>query len=452
MKNKRIESLYPKMDTNYSFNFQRDKSFLAIDTRAGGGHRAAMAALIALIEKVNPDAKVFRLEILHATLTPYFGKKAIRSWNRAKQEGDLEKQFKFISAKYFGLHAQKWGDLLFAPFLFFALLYHLLIKDRSITRILDTQPFGTPAILLAVRLVNRVCTGRNLLISRVMTDPPTEEAVHFSRPVKKLGRKNRAVFELVSICPIPQREGENGLIYIDRQEVWWQKHFNLSLKEGEVKYGPPPLRPPFFSPPDGFSLHPYGEEGARRFLFGSEERLFLIAIGSQAAEEGTIGYVRDLIELMEEKGSFHPTLHIFAYCGGQEDFFHKLPPKNRLPENVKLYAFGEHDAEERAALVRRADGAVYGAGGMTVLEAEYLAEGNIYLHSEAKGGELLEGFALWEKGNAKFLIENKEAQPVTPGELFKAAMRRSSLFFDTPERLPSEEEHQEAGQQIEVPV
>ena len=104
---------------------------------------------------------------------------------------------------------------------------------------------------------------------------------------------------------------------------------------------------------------------------------------------------------------------------------------------------GFQSDNEIAAIMKRADFGVYGAGGMTTMEVNTVAEGKIFIHSDAKmtlpskddgdlekgddedreeqiRQELLKGFALWEKGNAIYQRDTKGSQVdiVAPHEIF----------------------------------
>lgn len=472
-----------------ALNFQNDQNILVLSNSGGGGHDSAANAVIKKFEKSqNQQFSSKKVDVIKGSFPGKIGsfvsRQVSKGWNKAKRDGDIEKQEFLVKGRpfrKFGPTNQRCADIIFFLPIFVATLIRLL-RDKKITRIIDTQPIGTSAIIKAARLVNKIFR-RNIKVTMVMTDLPTTDAIHFSIPIKRLSKNDKKIFDLVTTAPLI----ENGLA----EKEWWKEVFGLDFscrEDSQVKYAPFPLRPAFVERPKSLDLpvshhlqvkinneeegeyisniledkqlkpprnlynHTFSTKQIVKFDIQDQDFLGMVTIGSQAAEK-TKDYVSDFIQLLREKidkeDSFRD-YYLFVACGKHEvgkktlfkdvyDFAKVAIPED-LKSRIKVVPMGYQDDDELAQLMQRADFGVYGAGGLTTMEVLNTAKGEVYLHSEKKldyegvsekdtQGALLSGFAVWERGNARYQIAKNQAKITIPGSIFK---KKLNALIDIP--------------------
>lgn len=462
-----------KMNTSYQYNFRDETGILAFTSGAGGGHERAVAAVQSIAKAQNPNATFKKVDSLSKIMPTFLSNHFAREWDEAKAKGDVKKQIKIVEGKILGVSRRLIADTVFGIPIFVITFIRLLL-NRKITRIVDTQPIGTKAIIRAARLTSFLF-GRNIKVTKVMTDLPSLEAVHFSESAKRLSKADKGVYELVSTQPLAKKTSESDEQFIERQEKWWQKHFGLSLKNGEVKYGPFPLRPAFLNsnPNDPMPLQlqvkinnndefakisgcirsELKTEKVKRPFSGTKEIIKLdipkdatvgmITIGSQATIKPTKEYVQNFIRMVKTFGEAKKEYVLFVACGDHSDgentlfkqVYNIVKTTEDLPDNLTIVPMGFQDDDEIAALMKRADFGIYGAGGLTTMEVNAVSKGKVFIHSGiinhgsvSSYDKLMEGFALWEVGNANHQLKNKAATITTTGKSFYTTLLHEQIF------------------------
>ncbi|MEC7838976.1 MAG: hypothetical protein VX777_02930 [Chlamydiota bacterium] len=478
--------------SNSTIDFTYDKSILGITNGGGGGHGMAMDSAhhqYTTQKNISEDAihKLIKIDVIKGSFPPLINnvvhKLFTKGWNDAKRKGDINKQEYFIKGKALkkGPTNQRLADIfLFIPV--FVATFFRLAFNRKITRIVDTQPLATGALIKAARLVNFLFR-RNISVTKIMTDLPTTEAIHFSVPIKRLSKKDKKIFELVTTNPLIEK-ADAGL----SEKEWWHKYFNLNLnlenpEKSEVKYRPFPLRPAFATwknrPLKGSHPHiqvkinnseeqecindllkmhlkkktvNYGSDNKKKNVIHvpikDEDFVGMITIGSQAAE-GTQDYLEQFVDIIKDKvktDDENTNYFLFVQSGKHEPNMQNSLFKNvykkaknaiipeKLRNRINIIPMGFQDDDEFAPLFHRANFGIYSTGGLTTMEVNTIANGNIMLHSEKKLSAedenksleelqtiLLDGFSIWEKGNARYQQVKKGAKIVSP-KIFKKTM------------------------------
>jgi len=431
-------------------NFNKIKNLLIITSSGGSGHLNAAAAIEANA-KQSHNLKIKKVDLLRDLLVGNFGNLLAKRWDQALKTGALGEQIFLGQITWL-------ADILFAMPIFLKTL--ILLWKYEIDHIVDTQALGTMAIVRAAYMINitNAFFRKNqpkITVSKIMTDLPTDKALHFFHSIKKLAKK-RQIFELVTTKPL-LKDGES-------EEDFWKTHCNLTMKQ--IRYANFPLRPAFIR----FENSPLMEKPVCLELkFNSEEEFHLIKVcsgkdqleystkncgkkviqkniqendhvfslmlGSQAVVESTLQYVENKIQWVRQSGQKDCCYHLFVFCSqhipGQNTLFKKVcnlvVQTEDFPKNLHVVPLAFQDDTELAPILFRSDHIIIRTGGMTVMEVLKVFNGKIFIHSEAKDhtkectqNELLNGIALWEAGNAEYLIKMKNATVVTPWSISKA--------------------------------
>lgn len=415
------------------------------------------------------------IDIFHNSLPPLindlFAYSMAYPWNKAKRNGDIKAQERLFNGRIMGIANTTLIDwLLFVP-VFLSTFFRLLF-DRKIRHIVITQPIAISGIFKASRLINRIF-GRRVNLSIVLTDLPTEGATHYSRPIKNLSDNDKKLVKVITTKPLILDPN-------DTEKHWWKRVFGLRYApeiegKSQVLYREFPLRPAFIkyrdNPPDDrpskldvtvnnseeerfvkkllsdqsikFRETDQGKELFSIDVDPNKELVGFFTIGSQAARK-TKDYVIEFIENVKHCPSGR-TYTLFVACGkhkpAKETLFRAIYDacaKARLPKNIRIIPMGYQDDQELAPLLHRADFVVGSAGGLTSFELLRTAKGKVFLHSEADGAcrplkdkefeavyldekqkQLLQGFAMWEKWTALYLLLKINATIITPKDFWK---------------------------------
>jgi len=466
--------------------FSPSDGVLGITSNGGAGHLMTMEAIGSEFGKQRPNSYYKAVDVIQGSFPPPFsgllGRLTTSGWNKAKKMGDIQKQEQILKGKIMGISRQRLADVIFFIPVFLATFFRLLF-NRKITVIVDTQPIATSAILKAVRLINFLFC-RTIRVIKIMTDLPTQEAIHYSASALRMSAADRAIFQLVTTRPFKPYTRETAAEYVDRQESWWKENYGLSLKDNQVRYADFPVRSAFkiwANTPENMrasklnvkinhrneflmirnllqgkcqqQVLPIGPERAKEkqavtIDVGNDAVVGMITLGSQAAKK-TINYVENFIKRVKKNGEKQTNYYFFVACGayikGKPSLFkdvYQLCKASNLADNVRVIPLGFQDDEEFAPMMHRADFGVYSTGGMTCMEVNSVATGHVLLHSEKNitkevlnsappeeiRKKLLEGFALWEKGNAEYQQHTRGAHIVTPGRLFKRALAENNII------------------------
>ncbi|MES2272646.1 MAG: hypothetical protein V4487_00440, partial [Chlamydiota bacterium] len=420
-----------------------------IVTSSGGGGliQAAKAKEQEALAK-DPTLIVVRKDLIKDWLGKNFGGYCVNRWNQAQLKGDVADQTFCVWAQFF-------ADYLFWPNIFLCALYTLFKEDVDL--IIDTQPLGTSAICLALRIFNRK-KGKKVLLEKILVDLPTKKAIHFFRPIKGLSKKNRPFLKLTTIAPLLD-EGQTAA------EFW---KVNCGLSEQQINYEDVYVREQFrkfrqrarTEEPLTFkvryknkeelqlmrksfergSIQSKIEETQVEFQIRPDDRMITILLGSQPANEATLNYVKKFAQIAKEPNISRKKTHLFVFCADHEigketlykkvaDFVSKI---KEYPKHFSIIPFSFQNEDVIAPLFFRSDLTCTRSGGQTAMELMSVSLGEMWIHSEAKKEssqkeismeELLKGIPGWEAENAVYLQKIRGAKVLTP-ETFAPHARR----------------------------
>lgn len=413
---------------------KKHKKLLLITSSGGEGHLQAAYAQKLKILNEDPHTEVVQKDILVDLVGKRFGKSFVFLWNISQKKGYLS-ILRFLSRNI------PAADFCFYMIIFPRVLYALIKED--IDQVIDTQPIGTPSIIQAIKWACKI-TRKPLKLEKVVTELPTEQVLHFFKPIKSLNPNNRNFLKLISMSPL--------LNHNQTAEAFWQK--NCGLSEQDVYYDTLPLRPAFrtfqnLSPPKHKSIT------IKIQLHSAEERMLIthtlnkgmhpntvskdtvtltikprdhvatILLGSQPAEDATLKYVSHYITMIRNTKTYKNHL-LFVFCTSH------IPHKSSLltqvhdlirttrnyPTNLTIIPMGFQEDTVIAPLYYRSQATFTRSGGLTSMELMSVAHGQIWIHSEVK--ESLDtlnqsiGMPIWEWGNAIYLKQKKGAKFIHP--------------------------------------
>jgi hypothetical protein len=414
---------------------------LIITSSCGGGLLQAALAEEQRERVKDPHVRIIKRDMIRDWYSRTVRWIALSQWNGAQKKGRVAHLERL-------LNCQKTADLIFWPRIFFYTLRTLLKED--IDHIIDTQPLGTSAILCALSIFNRR-RKKEVRLDKVVVDLPTAKNTHFFYPLKKLGKKNKKLLQLVTIPPLLQPR--------ETAQEFWKEHCNLS--EDQVRYEYFPIRQAFLRYQGvlesdissiGVSISNHEEatfmantiakgllkarfeENKAYFFFAPEDRIMTLLLGSQPGSIATLGYVQALIRVAREMKTKTP-LHLFVLCGehqlGEKSLFSRVHDlvshveKNQdWPKHLTVVPLSVQKEETIAPLFHRSMLTCTRSGGQTAMELMCVMRGQIWIHSEAKPKigeaehlsieELLLGIPGWESGSALYLHQLHRAKIVTP--------------------------------------
>jgi hypothetical protein len=415
------------------------KKLLLITSSGGGGHLQAAKAHASKALSENPQIEIIEKDIFLDFLSKPMGKAFVFLWNYSQKRGKV----KFLT---FLLKNIPTADFLFGTFIFIQVLF--LILKQGVDQIVDTQPMGTSAIIKAIKIAQKL-TGKPLKLEKIVTELPTDNVVHFFKPIKNLSPYNRSFIKLITTIPL-LHENQTA-------DAFWKK--NCGLSEKEVCYESFPLRPSFKKYTDPKEEHPIRMEikihvnsGEEKFLIADTmkkgtlrseiyrekiaivieptDKVSTILLGSQPTEEATLKYLKKYIEIMNRLRIEERHL-LFVFCNSHQDNrnsllkrVHTLVQKaDPYPENLTIIPMCFQSDDVIASLYYRSDATFTRSGGLTAMELMSVAQGQIWIHSETRHGAIDEktlekGMPLWEQGNASYLQKKKGARFITPETFF----------------------------------
>lgn len=414
---------------------QKRKKLLLITISGGGGHILVAKAKAAQALLENPAPEIIQKDIFIDWFGKYFGKSFAYIWNISQKKGH-HRMISFLSKSI------RIADVLFYVHIFYKTFSTIIKQD--IDQIIDTQPVGTSAIIKAIKLAGRF-KKKNLLLEKIITELPTEKVLHFFQPIKGLSAHDRHFLRLISTKPLLQ-PGQTP-------NAFWMKH--CGLKEKEVRYENFPLRSTFEiyrnkinMPIEKMTIEIKVNNYIEKCLIANAikkgtlqaeiyqnkiaitiqptDKVFTILLGSQPAEEATVQYVKNFIEMAKKGGDRGFRQLLFVFCN------HRATPNNSLlrrvhntvqkasnyPKHLNIIPMCFQGDDVIAPLYYRSDATFTRSGGLTSMELMAVTQGQIWIHSEIKGkhhlSKLSKGMPIWERGNANYLQEKKGAQFITP--------------------------------------
>ncbi len=407
------------------------KKVLIITSSGGGGLLQAANAKEQEIKAHTPDAKVMQRDVMKDWVWSSLGQFSVNRWNQAQLRGDVKAQ------SFWGSTAPIAEYLFWLP-IFVCSLYTLFKED--IDRVIDTQVMGTSATLKALRFYNRM-KKKNVYLEKVLVDLPTKKATHFFKPIRALGKKDRKLFRLITIDPLLEKE--------QTELDFWKQHCNLTnehlqyedyyvrrafvhYRNRQRKEEPFSLKIRFGNLDElecilqsvkrGPAKYELGE-GEIRFLIDPKAFVFTVLLGSQPANHATMNYV---LKCLETSGEI--PVYLFVFCSkhesGQKSLLRRVSEvvaqRTSYPKNLTIVPMSFQSDDVIAPLFFRSDVTCTRSGGQTAMELLSVAQGEIWIHSEAPyqtrpltNEELLAGIPGWESANAAYLQQKRGAKLVT---------------------------------------
>ncbi len=415
------------------------KTLLLITSSGGGGHMQAAKARADKAKADDPSMQIIQQDILTDWVGKRCGRLLIYMWNLSQKKGK-------VALLHFFSKFMPIADLLFWPRIFFKALVTVIRKD--IDHIIDTQPIGTLATVKALKMV-RYLTGKTVLVEKVLTELPTKQVFHFFKPIKRLSYSDRAFLRLVSHRPL--------LGLGETPNAFWMKH--CGLRERDIRYANFPLRAAFTScvtqsKPLGrtkikvkASSHSEIDLIVKTIQLGSarkqvdresvtviiepEDKVVTMMLGSQPTEKATVQYIKHFIELFRKVGNRGYCHFLFVFC--QYDAYRPTSLLHRVhyaactaknyPKHFNIIPMCFQEDQVIATLYSRSDATLTRSGGLTSMELMSVAQGKIWIHSEAetpfeRDRPNYYGMPVWEWGNARYLEEKKGAELITPNTFF----------------------------------
>ncbi len=408
---------------------------LLITSSGGGGHIQAAKSQAVKALSENPNTEIIQKDILIDMASKRLGKGFVYLWNSSQKRGNV----KFL------MFLQKnvpTADIVFGTFIFLRTLYVLL--KEGIDQIVDTQPVGTFAIIKAIKLARKI-TGKPLKLEKIVTELPTDNVIHFFRPIKLLSSTDRSLIKLITTLPL-LKENQTA-------EGFWEK--NCGLSETEVCYESFPLRPSFKqylntirNRNERMKILIHVNSNEEKFLVSdsikrgfitaeiyrdkiainieTDDKVSTILLGSQPTEEATLKYLKNYIELMKRIAADENHL-LFVFCNSHtqhknsllKKVHHLIQKTNTFPHNLTVIPMCFQNDDVISALYYRSDATFTRSGGLTAMELMSVAQGQIWIHSEVRhstvdSNNLGKGMPIWEMGNASYLQHKKGARFITP--------------------------------------
>ncbi|WP_068470709.1 hypothetical protein [Candidatus Protochlamydia phocaeensis] len=435
---------------------------LMISNSCGGGHVQAADKLNKLIAKRNQlngtDQRITTVtkDILKDVLGDWLGGYLVDIWNQNQKKEDIDGLNRPLTYHYF-------GDLAMALPTFVKTLYWL--RKHDVETVLNLQPVANPAIVAAVRVtnfVNRVFRlGKPpIKVSVVMTELPGPRTENFYNAVKRMSANDRKVCTLITTnSPLLDYKGQT-------EEEFWKRHTGMSLARGEIKYDEAPIRSTFIEQQaknergekinqlqvkaseeeltlikkstgeDKLTTKETEQGSVIEFDLKENEKVFALMLGSQTSIQSTLDYVKNTIEWAKKSDSKEP-IRFFAFCGKHvpgsnslmkqvADLVEAERQKADYPQNLAVVPLAFQSDQQIAPMMARANATITRSGGITAMELNAVAQGNVFIHliedaKDKRKGLSLEqiveqgrGMPYWEGGNYHYLKDRKGAKLITP--------------------------------------
>ena len=435
---------------------KKNPRILVLTTYGGGGHLQLAIAREQQILKEYPDAKIIKIDALQ-DWGSYFGRFCNFLWNKAQIRGDVRTQESLVAKKII-------VEYILWPSFFFGSLYRLF--RSKIDHVIDTQPFGTSPIIKAIKIYNFI-KKKNLYLEKVYVDLPSERTSSYFCTIKKLKESERKYLRFITASPLPSK-GES-------KESFWKRKCRLTPKN--IQYEHYVIRQAFLEyqgkkrKEQNFALSlslnsslekKYVQEVVQKqekvgvfsektfyFELAPKDLLLTISLGSQPAFQATLDYVDAIIENVNKVPK--KKLYLIVLCSrfsmNKKSLFSQIHQKvveaKDFPSNLVIIPVSFQKDQLLAPIFFRSDITLTRSGGQTSMELMAVMQGKSFIHSETKEKthnleKLLQGIALWEAGNAEYLMEKIGAEVVTP-RIFP------SYFAKTLEKLETSMVHEIAN-------
>ena len=369
----------------------------------------------------NPETTILQVDIFNDWMGKFFGSFFTQCWNTPLRKGH---HFISLFTSYFGIPIA--DPIFFIPIFIQAFL---AFQRYPITEVIDTQPMGTSAICLAMKLSNRL-KKQKLVLNKILTEIPTRRAIHFFHPLKLMPKLLRKLIQLHIVEPFPQEQN-----FFKRQ---------TGLEKDQIQLIDPPLREAFFdqmlldSPKRKIAisfqsdveklsvvkigkLENYIEEQNEKSLTlncQNKSKIITIMLGSQPHTKVFEKYLDGFINSCKKK----PHISYFIFILGNpsspgfEDFRISLLYLDSRPKNFHPIILSIQEQKTVAHLLKYSDLTITRSGGLTSMELLKVEQKNARIHTNflKEGKPSLKRMPPWEIGNAEVLIEKIGAKMIHP--------------------------------------
>ena len=355
---------------------------LIITSSGGSGHLLAAEAKRLEILASHPEAPIIIKDMLSELQAKWLHPLVLHLWNKQQRQGKTG-WLRFLSSLL-------WlnNGLFFLPVVF--RLYKLIMQE-NFTQIIDTQGSSTKAALCALYLCHKRGKGPPW-IDKLIVELPTKDTTYAFASLKSLGSPLRKRLRLHTTAPL--------LEAVSSQEEFWKKYTKMA--PDQIVHGLP-LRPHF--------LHPISYDPIEKMLgLKKEVHITTIMLGSQPTPLSILPYVAAWIDTYKNK----LTPHALVVLCCQDHALKTEISYKKTPPHLHLIPLGHTSDELIAPLLKYSKITLTRSGGVTSHELLAVAEGQILIHSEAPREKIMRGMPIWEEGNARYLLQHKNARMVTP--------------------------------------
>lgn len=488
---KAVNTKVEDLETEAEFYHDLRETFAKDPSRKGKVLEQSLSKIIEQNEHtkeliLDVQDNIFQYDVLKNWVP--LGKRAVEYNNAIARNGDID-------AQRFLMNLQGLADTIYAPFIVVNLIRALLATKASL--VVDTQVMGTKAIVRAVRFVNwvnrtKIAKGKRQIITirKVMTDLPTQYAMHFYNGLRQLDANDRKLITIESLPPIispPAHLDESRLS--DRQIEHYRNSF-WSIQLGDIsgfsfQYCQAPIRPAFLEKMDiikkegtlTIGVNTVDELKTLESIagFSHTEEIIGELPGSLSQQKGAFNiasiilgstggiamksYIDCFARKAQESQSKKENTFCFIFCGrheqGRVDFYNDIKEHiNKLSSNhITMIPLGFQDDHQTASILALSDTIIARSGGILAMELLQILESNTecYLHSAqnsprpsnvSNSNHLLMGMVDWEKGNALYLMEKK------PVRLISVNTAASQSFQFLKECLPLQQVKEEMDEEL----
>jgi hypothetical protein len=420
------------------------KNILIITSSGGGGLKQAAKSVYQKIEKEEPNANIFVKDVLRDWMKGFGWASSYYNWTQRKGYVFLQQSF---------VNLQKYADGVFWLPLFFIILRTMF--KYEIDEIYDTQVVGISAMIKAARLYGH-CKKKKVLTKRIVIDLPTDKCTHFFANVKRLSKKDRSFFSLVSIKPL-LKKGQTP-------DEFWLK--NCNLLEKDVVYDYFPVRAAFRNymglprciEPFSISIRTKHKEEqliiekllekkvtpvtfsheSSTFTIAPQDQVVAVLFGTHPTQEAMYQYIDQFLQIAKLETK---KMYLFMFCNDYAPksiftwLIDSMKEKIDQVESLIIVPMSFQQEDVIASLFYRSNLTITRSGGSTIMELMAISHGENWIHSQRKKKnseeklsykQLLKGIPAWEAGNADYMHHYYDAKIVTPQtayELYRAVFK-----------------------------
>lgn len=359
-----------------------------------------------------------------------FGEKGVSAWNAAQKSGDLSTLEKLINQ-------QPLAEEIFKSN-FYSKMTTLLAQHPKVERVITTQPLCIPDLHHAIADFNRI-HHRDIAYTVILTDLPTEKAVHFIHPLRLIADSDLQAAKLSIEVPYPATKKYCPCLEDYHQAMaalcaksLYLENTSIPKKNVNIEFTHGPIDPCFLainqqirtlgvdavrtkyrlkSIPLQFTPAAYNAmyDTAKKPLdacsyfiatgsttealrktkfvlpFGTE--VMTLMLGSQASLQGTLDII-DWEYLLHKKYRAPLSMCLFVFCGDDtqpNSLFQRVCEKAReyrCEGTFIVVPLTNQNKDTISHLYTVADLSVSRLGGMSVMELEAVANGKVIAFAE----------------------------------------------------------------------